>query len=79
MVADGDVERVAHPGDGRSHLVRLTDAGRRALEAGLAGAPADDRARSPTNLDRPVDEVEDALEDLIEALRKAATAPTPIS
>ena len=47
MVSDGDVERVAHPEDGRSHLVQLTDAGRRALEAGLAGAAADDRARSP--------------------------------
>jgi DNA-binding MarR family transcriptional regulator len=27
MVADGDVERVAHPGDGRSHLVQLTAKG----------------------------------------------------
>jgi DNA-binding MarR family transcriptional regulator len=78
MVADGDVERVAHPGDGRSHLVQLTEAGDAHWKQGW---PALQRtiAEVTANLERPVDEVEGSLEDLIEALRKSATAPTPIS
>jgi DNA-binding MarR family transcriptional regulator len=78
MVADGDVERVAHPGDGRSHLVRLTDTGDAHWKQGW---PALQRtiAEVTENLARPVDDVEGALEDLIEALRKAATTPSPVS
>jgi DNA-binding MarR family transcriptional regulator len=78
MVADGDVERVAHPGDGRSHLVKLTAQGD---EHWRRGWPALQRAIAEitANLERPVDEVEDALEDLIEALRKAAGASSPVS
>ena len=48
MVADGDVERVANPGDGRSHLVRLTAEGDARWQQRLAGAPDDDRRRSRT-------------------------------
>ena len=78
MVADGDVERVAHPGDGRSHLVQLTAKGDAHWKQGW---PALQRtiAEVTANLERPVDEVEGSLEDLIEALRQAAKAPTPVS
>ena len=78
MVKDGDVERVAHPGDGRSHLVQLTDAGDARWKQGW---PALRRsiAQVTENLERPVDDVEGALEDLIGALRKAAVTPSPVS
>ena len=78
MVADGDVERVAHPGDGRSHLVQLTAKGDAHWKQGW---PALQRtiAEVTANLEGPVDEVERSLEDLIEALRKAATASNPVS
>jgi DNA-binding MarR family transcriptional regulator len=78
MVADGDVERVAHPADGRSHLVQLTKAGDARWRQGW---PALQRTIDQVgeNLERPVEEVEGALEDLIEALRKAAAAPSPVS
>jgi DNA-binding MarR family transcriptional regulator len=77
MVKDGDVERVAHPGDGRSHLVQLTDAGDARWKQGW---PALRRSidQVTENLERPVDDVEGALEDLIEALRKAAATPSPV-
>jgi DNA-binding MarR family transcriptional regulator len=78
MVADGDVERVAHPGDGRSHLVQLTDTGDAHWKQGW---PALQRtiAEVTENLARPVDDVEGALEDLIAALRKAAATSSPVS
>lgn len=77
MVADGDVERVAHPADGRSHLVQLTTTGDARWRQGW---PALQRTIDQVgdNLERPVEEVEGALEDLIEALRKAAATPSPI-
>lgn len=77
MVADGDVERVAHPADGRSHLVQLTKTGDARWRQGW---PALQRTIDQVgdNLERPVEEVESALEDLIEALRKAAATPSPI-
>ena len=78
MVADGHVERVEHPDDGRSHHVRLTKAGDAHWRRGW---PALQRtiAQVEANLEGPVDDVEDALEDLIGALRKAATEPSPVS
>ena len=78
MVKDGDVERVAHPEDGRSHLVKLTAEGDARWKRGW---PALQRtlALVTENLDQPVDDVEGALEDLIAALRKAAAAPSPVS
>jgi DNA-binding MarR family transcriptional regulator len=78
MVADGDVERVAHPADGRSHLVQLTPKGDARWRQGW---PALRRTIEQVtgNLERPVEEVEAALEDLLEALRKAAAQPDPVS
>jgi DNA-binding MarR family transcriptional regulator len=78
MVDSGDVERVAHPADGRSHLVQLTEAGDAHWRRGW---PALQRtiASVTENLERPVEELEAALEDLLEALRKAAGQPTPVS
>ena len=78
MVSDGDVERVAHPEDGRSHHVKLTEQGDAHWKQGW---PALQRtiARVTENLDRPVDDVDGALEDLIAALRKAAETVSPVS
>jgi MarR family transcriptional regulator, negative regulator of the multidrug operon emrRAB len=77
MVADGNVERVAHPDDGRSHHVRLTEAGDARWRQGW---PALQRtiAQVEANLTRPVEDVLDTLEDLIEALRTASQV-TPAS
>jgi DNA-binding MarR family transcriptional regulator len=71
LVADGDVKRVPNPGDGRSHLLELTKRGDTSWRRGW---PALQKTISEisTNLERPVDEVHDALEDLIAALRKAS-------
>jgi DNA-binding MarR family transcriptional regulator len=78
MVAAGDVERVAHPDDGRSHHVRLTKSGDAHWRQGW---PALQRtiAQVEANLDRPFDEVLGTLDDLIDALRKTAAQPTPVS
>ena len=78
MVADGDVERVAHPEDGRSHHVQLTPKGDAHWKQGW---PALQRtiADVTANLERPVDEVEGSLEDLIESLRKTAMTANPVS
>jgi len=78
MVADGDVERVAHPADGRSHHVRLTKAGDARWRQGW---PALQRtiAQVEANLDHSVDDVEATLDDLIGALRKAASESSPVS
>ena len=78
MVAAGEVERVAHPDDGRSHHVQLTKAGDAHWRQGW---PALQRtiAQVEANLDRPVDEVLGTLDDLIDALRKTAAQPTPVS
>src|SRR5262249_57449453 len=79
MVSDGDVERVAHPADGRSHLVQLTPAGDARWRQGWPALQRTIR-QVGENLERPVEEVEAALEDLIGALRKAAEqATTPVS
>jgi DNA-binding MarR family transcriptional regulator len=77
MVADGDVERVAHPGDGRSHRVQLTPDGDARWRRGW---PALQRTidQIAANLERPVDEVQDVLVELIDALNKASRAATPI-
>jgi DNA-binding MarR family transcriptional regulator len=78
MVESGDVERVAHPADGRSHLVQLTEAGDAHWRQGW---PALQRTIKSVgeNLERPVEELEAALEDLLEALRKAAGQLNPVS
>jgi len=78
MVAAGDVERVAHPGDGRSHHVQLTPKGDAHWREGW---PALQRtiAEVEAQLERPADDVLDTLEDLIDAFRKAAAQPSPVS
>ena len=78
MVENGDVERVAHPADGRSHLVQLTEAGDAHWRQGW---PALQRTITQVgeNLERPVEELEGALEDLLEALRRAVGQPSPVS
>jgi DNA-binding MarR family transcriptional regulator len=77
MVADGDVERVAHPEDGRSHLVRLTPDGDARWRQGW---PALQRTieQVAANLDRPLDEVQDVLVELVDALNKASRVVTPM-
>jgi DNA-binding MarR family transcriptional regulator len=78
MVADGDVERMAHPGDGRSHHVRLTPEGDARWKRGW---PALQMTIDSVvgNLERPLNEVEDVLIELIDALVKASQEPAPIS
>lgn len=76
IVEDGDAERIPNPHDGRSHLVRLTAEGDTRWRNGW---PALRRTieQISENLERPVDDVHDAVDDLIEALRKASGALTP--
>lgn len=71
MVDDRDVERVPNPADGRSHLLQLTKRGDTKWRRGWPALQKTVREIS-TNLSRPVDDVHDALEDLIAALRKAS-------
>ena len=77
MVEDGDVERIAHPDDGRSHLVRLTTEGDARWRQGW---PALQRTIDliAANLDTPIDDVQDVLVELIDALNKASHGVTPI-
>jgi DNA-binding MarR family transcriptional regulator len=77
IVEDGDAERIPNPEDGRSHLVKLTEEGDARWRRGWPALQKTIQQISD-NLDRPVDDVHDALEDLISALRKASQAVTPI-
>jgi DNA-binding MarR family transcriptional regulator len=77
IVEDGDAERIPNPADGRSHLVRLTQEGDARWRRGWPALQKTIQQISD-NLDRPVDEVHDALEDLIEALRAASREVTPV-
>ena len=77
IVADGDAERIPNPADGRSHLVRLTEEGDARWRQGWPALQRSIRQISD-NLERPVDDVQDVLEDLIAALRKAAAPVTPV-
>jgi DNA-binding MarR family transcriptional regulator len=78
IVEEGDAERIPNPEDGRSHLVRLTQEGDTRWRRGWPALQKTIQQISD-NLGQPVDRVDDALEDLIEALRKASreSAPTP--
>ena len=78
MVADGDLERVAHPEDGRSHLVRLTADGDARWRRGW---PALQRTidQIAAKLDRPLDEVQDVLVELIDGITEASREAAPIS
>jgi DNA-binding MarR family transcriptional regulator len=77
IVEDGDAERIPNPNDGRSHLVRLTQEGDARWRRGWPALQKTIQQISD-NLSRPVDEVHDALDDLIDALRKASQGVTPI-
>jgi DNA-binding MarR family transcriptional regulator len=77
IVEDGDAERIPNPEDGRSHLVRLTQEGDARWRRGWPALQKTIQQISD-NLDRPVDDVHDALEDLIGALRKASQTVAPI-
>jgi DNA-binding MarR family transcriptional regulator len=59
-VERGHLEQAPNPADARSHLLRLTPAGRRLLQRGL---PAVHRAlhRLEAALDRPLDEYEETV------------------
>jgi DNA-binding MarR family transcriptional regulator len=78
MVENGDIERIAHPDDGRSHLVRVTPAGDARWRSGW---PAIQRtiAQLEANLERPVEEIQDALVELIDAAQKASSQTSPVS
>jgi DNA-binding MarR family transcriptional regulator len=78
IVEDGDAERIPNPQDGRSFLVRLTQEGDARWRRGWPALQKTIEQISE-NLGRPVEEVHDGLEDLIEALRKASRAVTPAS
>ena len=78
IVEDGDAERIPNPDDGRSHLVRLTAEGDARWRRGWPALQATIE-QIGDNLDTPVDEVHDAIEALIAALRKAAKPLAPVS
>jgi DNA-binding MarR family transcriptional regulator len=68
LVERGDVERLPNPDDGRSYVLRVTKRGDRRWRAGWPALQATVRDIE-SNLERPADEVHDALEDLLSALR----------
>jgi DNA-binding MarR family transcriptional regulator len=71
LVERGDVERVPNPADGRSHLLRLTKRGDAAWRRGWPALQTTIRTIAG-NLERPLADVHDAIEDLNAALRKAS-------
>jgi DNA-binding MarR family transcriptional regulator len=78
IVEDGDAERIPHPEDGRSHLIRLTQEGDARWRRGWPALQKTIQQISD-HLEHPVDDIHDALDDLIRALRRASreSAPTP--
>lgn len=64
------VRRVENPSDGRSYLLELTEEGTRAFRAGGEGLRKALTALE-AQLDRPAEEILDALEALDAALRRA--------
>jgi DNA-binding MarR family transcriptional regulator len=69
LVRQGVVRRIENPADGRSYLLELTGEGLDAFRAGGKGLHRVLDALA-THLDRPADEVLDALEALDAALRR---------
>ena len=71
LVDRGEVERLPNPDDRRSQFLRLTEKGE---EIWHAGWPAVDTtiADVAANLEQPLDEVHDAVQSLLAALRKAS-------
>jgi DNA-binding MarR family transcriptional regulator len=69
----GLIKRTPNPADGRSYLIRTTAKGRRAFER---GSKASRRAHQllEQNLERPLTEIEDAIDELTRALDAALAA-----
>jgi DNA-binding MarR family transcriptional regulator len=78
LVDRGEVERLPNPGDRRSQLLRLTKKGE---ENWRAGWPAVDTTIRDVeaNLEQPLDEVHDAIESLVAALREASRNVNTVS
>ncbi len=68
LVERGDVERISNPDDGRSHLLRLTRRGDAAWRRGWPALRATIQSIED-NTDAPIEDLHDAIEDLISALR----------
>lgn len=69
MVAEGLVERVANPRDGRSYFLQTTDAGKERV-SGVSAVVRRAHARFVAELDRPLEEIEDAVGALRFALER---------
>lgn len=69
----GHIRRTVNPEDGRSYLIHTTAAGRRAIDR---AAPVTRRVHADVenHLDRPLPEIEAAIEDLTRALEAALAA-----
>ena len=72
MLERGHARRIPHPTDGRSFRVVLTDAGRAAHRAANPAFSGADQEILDA-LDRPRDEVRDALQALSDAIDRAAS------
>jgi len=73
LVEAGHVRRTPNPADGRSYLIRTTPAGRRAFERGSV-ASRRAMAELERNLRRPLEEIEEAIDELTRALDAALNA-----
>jgi DNA-binding MarR family transcriptional regulator len=69
----GHIKRTPNPADGRSYLIRTTAKGRRAFERGSVASTRAHR-RLEENLERPLEEIEDAIDELTRALDAALGA-----
>jgi DNA-binding MarR family transcriptional regulator len=66
----GLIKRTPNPADGRSYLVRPTAEGRKAFKRGSVASSRAHRLLEK-NLERPLEEIEDAIDDLTRALDEA--------
>lgn len=73
LVDRGHVRRAPNPRDRRSYLVTLTPAGRKFLAAASPAVRRTNRLLE-TNLERPMDELEDVVGELNAALHRALSA-----
>jgi MarR family transcriptional regulator, temperature-dependent positive regulator of motility len=67
------IMRTPNPADGRSYLIRPTAKGRRAFERGSLASSKAQRLLEE-NMERPLEEIEAAIEDLTRALDAALAA-----
>jgi DNA-binding MarR family transcriptional regulator len=70
LVESGDVERVPNPEDGRSYRLQLTKKGDAHWRRGWSALRKTNRDIAK-HLDRPVEEVDEILQELIEAAETA--------